>query len=288
MNIYSVKTCSLILTLCFVFGSLSAKHNILVIAIPKTGCHLLTKCISLLTSKQEVFAYSRLTDANIVEYLQKADKFYPKGTGYFVLGHVEWSARCQELLLQQKPVMFFVLRHPGDQIVSHAYFLLKAKFVDTMDALTMLNFNFDAIILSLTQSNELYSWFPESVRDIESLYRLYLPWKNCPQVYTTYFEKLVGSKGGGSDEEQFNEIKNISKHLGLEISDEKIKDVAGKLFGDNDYDWPIDSPSDFLVGEKTFRSGQIGSWKSCFNEQHKKVLNAIAGKLLTELGYDNA
>jgi hypothetical protein len=46
----------------------------------------LTKCISLLTSKQEIFAYARLTDANILEYLQEADKFQSHGSGYFVLG----------------------------------------------------------------------------------------------------------------------------------------------------------------------------------------------------------
>lgn len=287
MYICSVKTRSLILTLYFIFESvLFAKQDILVISIPKTGCHLLTKCISLLTSKQEVFAYSRLTDANILEYLQKADNLYPKDSGSFVLGHVEWSESCQELLLKQKLALFFILRHPGDQVISHANFLLKARFSGTMEALTKLNFDLDEIILSLIQSKDLYTWFPESVQNIENLYQLYLPWKDCPQVYTTYFEKLVGSKGGGSDEEQFKEIKNIAKHLGLDVSDGKIKDVASKLFGDDNFDWPKEPQSEFLVGEKTFRSGQIGSWKTCFNEQHKKAFKTLAGNLLKKLGYE--
>lgn len=267
------------------FGSIFTKQNILVISIPKTGCHLLTKCISLITSKQEVFAYSRLTDENILEYLQKAENLFSKDSGYFVLGHVEWSARCQKLLLEQKPVLFFILRHPGDQVISHAHFLLKSKFSGTMDALARLNFNLDEVILSLIQSNQLYTWFPKSVRDIESLYRLYLPWKDCPHVYTTYFEKLVGSKGGGSDEEQLQEIKNISKHLGFVISNEEAKNIASKLFGDDNYVWPKEPKNDFLVGEKTFRSGQIGNWKTCFKELHNKAFDTIAGELLKELGY---
>lgn len=287
MYIGFVKVRSLICVLYFIFGSLFAKQNILVIAIPKTGCHLLTKCISLLTSKQEIFAYARLTEANILEYLQQADNLYPEDSGYFVLGHVEWSKHCQELILEQKPVTFFILRHPGDQVVSHAHFLLKSRFSDTMMPLTLLDFNLDAVILSLIQSNDLYTWVSRSVHDIESLYRLYLPWQHCPHVYTTYFEKLVGSRGGGNDEEQLNEIKNISKHLGLVISDAEVQNVANKLFGDDDYDWSGGRKGLFIVGEKTFRCGQIGSWKTCFNEQHKKAFIDVAGKLLNELGYDN-
>jgi hypothetical protein len=171
--------------------------------------------------------------------------------------------------------------------VSHAYFLLKSNFSDTMMPLTRLDFNLDAVILSLIQSNDLYTWYSRSVHDIESLYRLYLPWKDCPQVYTTYFEKLVGSKGGGDDAEQFKEIKNIANHLGLTISDEEVQGIASKLFGDNNYDWSTEHKGYFVVGEKTFRSGQIGSWKTLFNEQHKKTFNAIAGELLNDLGYDN-
>lgn len=37
----------------------------------------------------------------------------------------------------------------------------------------------------------------------------------------------------------------------------------------------------------TFRKGQIGSWKTHFTDEHKRIFKAISGDLLTETGYES-
>jgi hypothetical protein len=37
---------------------------------------------------------------------------------------------------------------------------------------------------------------------------------------------------------------------------------------------------------KTFRKGQIGSWREEFSAEHERAVREIAGPLLVELGYE--
>lgn len=67
-----------------------------------------------------------------------------------------------------------------------------------------------SIFYPKTNNQELLNAF----NTVDKVYRkIYLPWTNEAFVYTTTFEKLVGSKGGGSDYFQFLELKNIAKPL---------------------------------------------------------------------------
>ncbi len=108
-----------------------------------------------------------------------------------------------------------------------------------------------------------------SVRDF---YDMYLPWLDCPHVYCTSFEKLVGSKGGGSDEVQFQEISNICDYLGLQKTPEQIKRLCDNLFGSKK--------------SLTFSKGLIGLWKTNFTAEQKEIFKCVANDLLIELGYE--
>jgi hypothetical protein len=41
----------------------------------------------------------------------------------------------------------------------------------------------------------------------------------------------------------------------------------------------------FGVG-RTFRKGQIGSWREEFSAEHERAVKEVAGSLLVELGYE--
>ena len=109
-----------------------------------------------------------------------------------------------------------------------------------------------------------------TLNNVKQHYDAYLPWKDHPAIYTTTFEKIVGPRGGGTEIEQLQEIKNIAHHLGLFIDNEEAKKIAGQLFGSSD----------------TFREGQIGSHKKHFTSRQKKLFKEIAGTLLIQLGYE--
>lgn len=110
------------------------------------------------------------------------------------------------------------------------------------------------------------------IKNSPKSYENYYNWSQHKNFYCTKFEDLVGSKGGGDDKKQINEVLNIAKHLGINLTAEKAKNVALKLFGNTG----------------TFRKGKIGSWKTEFTQQHKKEFKQFAGKLLIDLGYEKS
>ncbi|MCH9632678.1 MAG: hypothetical protein S4CHLAM6_10160 [Chlamydiae bacterium] len=95
---------------------------------------------------------------------------------------------------------------------------------------------------------------------------------NKKNVLVVRFENLVGSKGGGSDEAQFREVKKIAQFINapMKNDDEQLKTLALSLFGDS---------------KSTFRKGQIGSWESHFDEDIEALFNEKLSVYQRKLGY---
>ena len=98
-----------------------------------------------------------------------------------------------------------------------------------------------------------------------------LPWLDEPSCLTVRFEDLIGRGGGGSDEKQIETVEAILKHIGVEISQEEIKQIAAKTF---------------FTGSRTFRKGRIGDWHNHFTEEHKRAFKEVRGETLIKLGYE--
>ena len=136
-------------------------------------------------------------------------------------------------------------------------------------------YSFDEMILFLIDNYSLfheYEQYSTRPKNIDSVYRnFYMPWRYQPMIYTTRFESLVGSKGGGSTHDQIREIMNIASHLGYPITRTRAQEIAFVIFG---------------APNVTFREGKIGSWKQHFKPVHKIAFKRVAGKLLIDLGYE--
>ena len=96
-------------------------------------------------------------------------------------------------------------------------------------------------------------------------------WVDEPDCLTIHFEDLIGSAGGGSDERQLATIKAIVEHIGIELPQEAIEEIAATTF---------------YTRARTFRKGQIGEWRNHFTEEHKQAFKEIYGDLLVKLGYE--
>lgn len=107
------------------------------------------------------------------------------------------------------------------------------------------------------------------IKEIDNNFRNKLSWRSYVETYSTTFEKVVGSK-----ESREQEIKNIAKHLEIELTDEMLKDCVDNLVGSNEL-YPT-----------YFRKGIIGDWKNHFTEDHKKLFKEVAGQLLIQEGYE--
>ncbi len=97
-----------------------------------------------------------------------------------------------------------------------------------------------------------------------------------PRVVVCRFEDLVGPLGGGTLEQQYEQILAITNAFNIELSQDKLNFLAENVYASA-------ITSDFNT---VFRRGQIGSWKESFTEENKKICKETMGKALIQLGYE--
>lgn len=249
-------------------------QHVVMISIPKSGTHLLMKCIYLLTGRTsvynvrpfapEVHPHFQVKSEQDLAYLTTlpADKYWQI--------HLLYNQGQADVLLHNKCITFFMCRDPRDQVISFVHHMHKDG------TLEVVRMSFNQAITDLITRGRAYYRRPVVNHDIYQMYQRYLPWISHPGILSVRFEDLVGPQGGGSLEKQIESVRAVANHLKLDVSAEQIELVARDLFGK-------------IPGEvegNTFRKGQIGSWKKYFTEEHKRLFKEIAGQLLIDLGYE--
>lgn len=224
-------------------------ENICVLSIPKCGTHLLAKTIETLTSKKRV--YTQSGDWDTLSY-KAVSKLWPF---YFIIAHLLPNEHNKKMILHYYFKGIFIIRDPRDQVISNSFWIEKHK--DNAYS-CFKEYSFDELVT-------------HNISEVKNLYNTYLDWQNSPFIYTTKFENLVGSQGGGTKAAQLKEIRNIAHHLGLNVSHARLKEISDQVFENT---------------ALTFREGQIGSWKKYFTDKHKDDFKKVAGQLLIDLGYE--
>lgn len=237
--------------------------GIVLTSVPKSGTHLAIKCIKAITGLNFAGHSNTWITPNPNDFRAK-----------FLAGHTIYSNHHDKLITRNRSRGVLILRDPRDQCISWLYYL-KDKHPNVWPHLAAMDFN-AALSAWIEDTSLIYSslisWKDPrilSFKGIDDLYHQYTPWINHPSFYTTTFEKLVGPQGGGSSEEQIQEIMNIAKHIGHPITIQRAHNIADRLFG-----------------KRTFRAGKIGAWKTHFTEEHKNLFKEIGGQLLIDLGYE--
>ena len=196
---------SLIFITCF-YRFINAHSEIIVtISIPKCDTHLLTRCISLLTSKTSFW-----TTADTIE---EVIKHAPQKK--FLGCHLKYSYEKAKILKKNNCNLFFIYRNPRDCAVSAVYYM--QKHTNIWPAFQSLSFDdaLTSIIIAINQDN----------------YRIYMPWFNEINICVVRFEDLVGSHGGGNDQAQYEAVNHIANQLGLDYNNAQLSIIADDLFG---------------------------------------------------------
>lgn len=232
--------------------------KIVYFTIPKGGSHLLRKAVGLITERP-------------IKMLP-SPKHQPLGD------FSDSSIRCHHLepgydvILEDVSGIFIkaiMIRDPRDVIVSMAAWI--QVMANTDAAKEFIKLPLEEQITQLIVNPDLsmngnYIF----IFDTQLTIRCALQWMTNPTVLVCRFEDLVGEKGRGCRIRQIEAISTLSNHLRCSLSQEKIEDIADRLFGDT----------------ATFRTGQIGSWRQTFTPLHKELFKARMGKELIELGYE--
>lgn len=254
----------LVIIFIVLFNSLLYPINhskLFVTSVPKSGTHLLSTCLSKLLNARQVYSKNnKVLDENLIT------KLNPRN---FYIVHARFQKHYLQMMENNNLKGILMQRDPRDVIISSMFWIKKdvnndwphLKKLNTNELISKLINEFKTAFLKLGSKNG---------SNIAAAYKLFLPWSNKANMCVISFENLIGSNGGGDDTVQVEEIKKITRFLGLNLSEHKINDVAKNLFGHSG----------------TFRRGLIGSWKEYFNEQHKEQFKKLAGSLLIKLGYE--
>ncbi len=277
--------------------------KVVTINMPKCGTHLLLKCISLLGNPKLQSGYNNINHIrpNAMQWkrLNQINQFDPpmhyKGplhvptagpipkqfaaafnSNYSLLWtHMTYTAEAEEFLNKKNSLAnFFIIRDPRAMLVSMAHMV--------KDGWHGEHANVEDIIWDFIDGRQKHfiRWgvtvniaYPLIWElGVTDFYKLYLPWMKAKNFYTVRFENLIGAKGGGSDEIQLQEINNIARHIGMNLSAEQITSIRNKLFG----------------GSITFREGKIDGWKKHFTPEMITAYKETPGacQLLIDLGYE--
>lgn len=245
----------------------ASTQRVVVITPEKTGTHLLTKLISKLINKEVHNCWNyTLSAAELSNLIDEVEK-----ENCFLHIHALPTSEIISTLKKRKCKVCFLMRDPRDVVVSLFHYIEKGWSIGPC--------GLDKPYGALSPKDKLQELitgkrykFPAVAKII--VRRLLWMKQDSGFVYTAHFENLVGSQGGGSDKAQLQEIKSIAHHIGLKISQKRLKEIAANLWGAD-------------PGEKTtFRQGQIGGWQEIFDEEHKQAFKKLYGQLLIDLRYE--
>jgi hypothetical protein len=232
----------------------SIQHNKFILVTPeKCGTHLLIKALDQLLDKQCINIWEHsLPNPQLLAKLQQAES-----ENKYVHMHAEPTAHI------------FLIRDPRDQAISLYHYINKGWSFGAL--------NQKGPYGGLSENDkilEIITGKRYGTSGVKYAISQKLGWMSQDQhfVYTARFENIVGAEGGGSRELQLMEIRNIASHIKINLSDEELQQRSLNLFG--------------IKGEKTFRNGQIGEWKTTFKQAHIKAFKEHFGAELINMGYE--
>lgn len=261
------------------FSFIFADTPFTLMTIPKSGSHIAMKALHFLSGGVPIW-HTRFPS---LEYISPSEAF--------LYTHLCLSPELEEAYIAlPKLKKILMIRDLRDVCVSMVDQIHKGPWPglsgDERDAFLALSFDeqllfviqyeYDVHKVAATAPNSLQV---SLVRIAEQAARFY----NEPKVYVCKYENLVGVEGGGSFEAQIDELKKISKFLDLPCTDDRLQEIASKLYGNEADPFGQKGFKNFV---STFSNGKIGRWQSHFKEVHKEAFKKKVGKQLIQLGYE--
>jgi len=260
--------------------------RVLATSMPKAGTHLLSSLLAnfprmMFSGRHHAFRNFYVaahngrgevsSDDGEIEWVRVERALASVNNGQYMTAHFSPKPELVALLEKLDYRTLVILRDPRDVAVSSSFYLahLRRHFLNERftNELTSKDDRLMAVITGLPDT-EVSRGLPSVGNRIDR----YKHWIGQPTAYLTRFEKLVGPNGGGSAEEQRQEIMSIAAHINRALNMQEAESLAIKT-------WSTRS--------STFRKGAIGDWRNHFTNRHKDAFKESAGAALIELGYEN-
>jgi len=204
---------------------------------------------------------------------EKERKRFFNNDMFFLSGHYPWTLSSEQLLRSFNAKMVLMVRDLRDVMTAYyraiSYRAMKVRNRDAAPQPAITAYN------SYSGDNRQERIFEDMFLGrfgrggiVPKYFKSgYLPWMAVDFCYVTRFEKLVGSRGGGDDLVQREELQRIYEFLELPQTDEWYRTHALKLY------------NEFSPG------GGAGAYKRYFSKKNIETFERVAGELNRSLGY---
>jgi hypothetical protein len=243
-------------------------HDLFVFhAIPKCGTHFAARLISLMTHKDlcggplSLKNFQAISKANQCLHLL-----------------IPFTLKAQNIINHLHHKVVSIVRDPRDALISHVFYMrtfaknpgkpLKRDFFivgKDFDHLTL-----EQQITSLIVGNEHAPSYID-------FYLQRVGWCKQPSNLMLKYEDLIGFKGGGDDDIQKENIKNLAAYINLPLSEEKLQDIMDNLYIDF---------GEVHVEDKIFKRSTTHNWRKFLTPEQIDLLKPKIGDILILLGYE--
>jgi sulfotransferase 6B1 len=254
--------------------------RVLANSFPKAGTHLLGALMAQMPQLMfsgvhhavgDFTAAGAAPEAIALDWVRLRRALAGVNRGHYMTGHFPAVPGLPELLDDLGYARVLMVRDPRDVVVSGQHYVTSLRSHDLHRRYTQVLTTPDRRLMASIVG------FPadEHSRGLEPIgarLQRYLAWRDDPRSLVVRFEDLIGPAGGGSAETQRATVVRIARHVGRELSPDRLGRVAGRVWSDR---------------SSTFRSGRTGGWREHFTDEHRRAFKTIAGQLLIDLGYES-
>lgn len=236
----------------------SQKSEVYLATIPKSGTHLMQKTMKLLNVE---LSYALEPGTNNSQ---------PHLTHYLRLKNLD----DLENVFSSKNKYIVTIRDPRDFMVSYVNWVMREqdrKVLPEWKALPMEKKLSQLISGKIPPKIDKFLWRDWHMENFFIARELMN--RNLDNVLVLRFEDLVGTKGGGSDEKQYECLEKINLFLNLNYSKEQLDQICSSIWG----------------GTGTFsnKKKKVGQWADLFKLKHISAFKKKYNNLLIDLGYES-
>lgn len=236
-------------------------------SIPKSGTHLLTRCLWLLPGVED----SDLRIRGRIKPETLGKRLNQVGGGCFIPLHLAFTPERKQLLTDLGFTMVLIARDPRDIAVSHFHYVSRQARMHRLRAYYNSLPDDSARLMTSIRGIPESKWQGHMrLGDISRRCLVYLDWADHGAC-VVQFEKLIGPLGGGTRQAQHGEIRKIAAHLDMALDSSTVEYVAANVY---------------YHKSSTFRKGIVGDWMNHMTPEHKAAFKEVAGQLLIDLGYE--
>lgn len=267
------------------FPSLEAQHPFFLLSIPKCGTRIVEKMLHMLAQKHPIDPAWFLKGVGGYHFYEDVPNVDKEADYLKFLNLMKRMAANNEFAVAHFNFSDFFLQFSENNPNYRAIIIVR----DLRDACVSLVYyqwkEIEAAIGPSTFEEKLkwvirgdYGVTKYSILNIRKNAREALKWKGNSHAYFIRFEDIVGPEGGGCYSAQLKTVTNVANFLGIRLCQYDLAVISHNLFG---YRGPT-------LLNNTFRSGQIGSWKSHFDKSTEHTFKKYLGKYQNAFGYSKS